>query len=459
MKQQIYDRVAGMLNHSGAQPADVNRFTHVMNDEQSFTRRLFLQTLGIGTAGLLLPTGLAYAQTSNQVLTPLPDFTGPTPNPFWNSVSTLVSYPQKVPLLRLTDRPVQLETPRHYFATAFTPNDAFFVRWHLDEIPTAVNLEKWRLQIEGNIDKPLSLSLADLIKNYTAVSVAAVCQCAGNSRSFFQPRIPGGQWGHGAMGNATWTGVRLRDLLNTAGLKTGSLQVQFEGLERGKNPSESSGRRYLKSLDVTDPVIDESLIAYLMNGEPLPMLNGFPVRLVVPGKFSTYWTKALSVIRILTEADKSFWMDSGYKIPDTPRGHTTPQDVKDKKVKMVPIGAINMPVRSFIITPDGASKMPAGLPITVRGIAFSGYGGVAQVEFSNDEGKTWQPTKLGEDYGVHSFRLWEHVWTPTKPGRYILAVRAKDGKGNLQLDEGVWNPSGYLWNKIERQEIVVGSAG
>lgn len=455
-QQKIHDRVVGMLTHNGAQPEDIDRFSHMMCDEQSFTRRVFLQTLGMSTAGVLWP---AHATTSNQAMTALPEFTGPDPNPFWNSIGPFVNYQQKVPLLRLTDRSVQLETPRHYFATAFTPNEAFFVRWHLDDIPTAVNLEKWRLTVEGNVEKPLSISLTEMIKNYGAISVAAVCQCAGNSRSRFQPRVPGGQWGNGAMGNATWTGVRLQDLLNTVGVKGGSLQIQFEGLDRGRGKEGSGAHRYLKSLDLNDPVINECIIAYLMNGEPLPMLNGFPVRLVVPGKFATYWTKALSTIRILTEEDKSFWMDPAYKMPDTPRGHTTPQDVKEKKVKMIPVGKVNMPVRSFIITPDGSSKIPVGLPIMVRGLAFSGYGGIRKVEFSEDDGKTWQETKLGQDYGEHSFRLWEHTWSPKSPGRYLLAVRATDGKNNLQTDEVIWNPSGYLWNKIERQEIVVGNAG
>jgi DMSO/TMAO reductase YedYZ molybdopterin-dependent catalytic subunit len=194
-----------------------------------------------------------------------------------------------------------------------------------------------------------------------------------------------------------------------------------------------------------------------MNGEPLPMLNGFPVRLVVPGYFATYWMKCLSWIRVLDAPDENFWVKTAYRIPDTPRGNTTPEDVKAGTVKTIPIA--RMPVRSFLISPDGDSKVPAGLSVTLRGIAFSGQGRVVKVEFSEDSAKTWKEARLGEDHGPYSFRTWEATWTPKTPGHYTLAVRATDEKGNVQPDEGVWNPGGYLWNKIERQEIVVGKAG
>lgn len=416
-------------------------------------RRRLLKLLGAGSLlGALRP---ALAQTSAQTEEALPTFTGPGPNPYWNGVNPFVTYPQKLPLLRLTDRPVQLETPRHYFRTAFTPNEAFYVRYHLDEIPNEVDLTKWRLQVEGNVEKPLSLSFQDLVRNFTPVSIAAVNQCSGNSRSRFQPRVPGGQWGNGAMGNALWTGVRLKDLLKAAGVKPGTVQIQFEGLDRGRGPENLGSGRFLKSLDWDDPALDEAIVAYLMNGEPLPMLNGFPVRLVVPGKFATYWLKHLTWIRALTQEDKNFWMATAYRIPDTPNGSTTPEDVAAGKVKTVPIGKVNMPVRSFIVDPDGSYPLVVGLPAKVRGVAFSGHGKIVKVEVSLDGGQTWRQAALGPDYGKYSFRTYEFTWTPTAPGKYTLAVRATDEKGNVQPDAGVWNPGGYLWNKIERQEVVV----
>jgi len=427
--------------------------------ERCLSRRGLLKLLGMASSGIAASRWLAPDATMAQQPSPekiMEPFSGPSANPHWNSLGPYISEPQKAPLILLTDRPVQLETPRHYFRTAFTPNEAFYVRWHLDGIPNAVDLKEWKLQIEGNVNKPLALTLPDLMQKFKPVSLAAVNQCSGNSRSRLLPRVPGGQWGNGAMGNAMWTGVRLRELLDMAGVKSGSLQVQFQGLETGQGPAGLGSNLFLKSLDLKNPVLDECLVAYLMNGEPLPMLNGFPVRLVVPGYFATYWTKCLSWIRVLTAPDENFWMKTGYRMPDTPRGNTTPDDVKAGKVKTIPLE--RFPVRSFFITPDGSSKIPSGMNVTLRGIAFSGFGAVNRVEISDDGGKNWTAAKLGENHGAYSFRTWEAPWTAESPGHHSLAVRATDEKGNTQPDEPVWNPGGYLWNRIERQEIVVGNA-
>ena len=142
-----------------------------------------------------------------------------------------VTEPQKAPLILLTDLAVQLETPRHYFRTVFTPNEAFYVRWHLGEIPNAVDLAEWKLRVEGNVNKPAAFSLSDLMEKFKPASIAAVNQCSGNSRSRLQPRVPGGQWGNGAMGNAMWTGVRLRDLLDAAGVKVNDIAVRSASLD------------------------------------------------------------------------------------------------------------------------------------------------------------------------------------------------------------------------------------
>ena len=426
---------------------------------RSLSRRNLLKLLGLTGGGLVASgwpwDGTVMAQEASRA-TALESFTGPGANPHWNSVGPYLTEPQKVPLILLTDRPVQLETPRHYFRTAFTPNEAFYVRWHLEGIPNRVDLKQWKLQVEGNVKKSLALSLADLTEKFKPVSVAAVNQCSGNSRSRLQPRVPGAQWGNGAMGNALWTGVRLREILDLAGVKSGSLQLQYQGLETGQGPAGFGSNLFLKSLDLANPVVNECIVAYLMNGEPLPMLNGFPVRLVVPGYFATYWTKCLTWIRVLDAPDENDWMKTAYRAPDTPRGNTSPEDVKAGKVKTVPLE--RFPVRSFLISPDGSSKIPAGLSVTLRGIAFSGYGRVNRVEISDDGGHTWTDAVLGEDHGAYSFRTWEIPWKAKSPGRYSLAVRATDEKGNTQPDEPVWNPGGYLWNRVERQEFVVGNA-
>src|SRR5579864_7995433 len=309
---------------------------------RSISRRDAFKLLGTVGGGLALgkwfDTGntaaLAQERLDPKAIEP---FTGPGPNPHWNSIGPYVTEPQKAPLILLTDRPVQLETPRSYFQTAFTPNDAFYVRWHLPEIPNRVDLADWKLRIEGNVNKSIALSLKELMEKFKPISLAAVNQCSGNSRSRFQPRVAGGQWGNGAMGNAMWTGVRLRELLDAAGVKPGSAQVQFQGLETGPGPKGFPSNVFLKSLDLTNPVIDESIVAYQMNGEAMPLLNGFPVRLVVPGYFATYWTKCLTWIRVLAKPDENFWTKTAYRIPDTPRGNTTPEEMKAGNVLTKPI--------------------------------------------------------------------------------------------------------------------------
>jgi len=424
-------------------------------DRSGFSRRSLLKLLGAGSGALALLSEGLRAALPQRPPERLQTFTGPGANPHWNSVGPFFTEPQKDPLILLTDRPVQLETPRHFLGSAFTPNSEFYVRWHLDELPNVVDLSAWRLRIEGNVEKPFSLSMADLMKRFKPVSIAAANQCSGNSRSRFQPRVAGGQWGNGAMGNALWTGVPLKELLDAAGVKSGSVQVQFDGLDQGKGPEGLGSHKFLKSLDLNNPVLAECLVAYTMNGEPLPLLNGFPTRLVVPGYFATYWVKSLAHIRVLDKPDENFWMKTGYRVPDTPRGTTTPEEIKAGTVKTIPVG--KMPVRSFLISPDGSTKIPEEMPVTLRGIAFSGFGRVTKVEISTND-KVWREASLGEDYGQYSFRTWDISWTPPRPGRYSILVRATDEKGNIQPDEGVWNPGGYLWNKIEREEFVVGTA-
>ena len=234
--------------------------------ERCLSRRNLLKLLGMASGDLVAGgwgnSGLLLAQDPARAAA-IETFTGPGANPHWNSVGPYLTEPQKVPLILLTDRPVQLETPRHYFRTEFTPNEAFYVRWHLEGIPNRVDLKQWKLHVEGNVNKPLALNYSELTEKFKPVSVAAVNQCSGNSRSRLQPRVPGAQWGNGAMGNALWTGVRLREILDMAGVKSGSLQLQFQGLETGEGPAGAASNIFQKSLDLANPVVDECIVAYL----------------------------------------------------------------------------------------------------------------------------------------------------------------------------------------------------
>lgn len=359
----------------------------------------------------------------------------------------LVRYPEKTDLILLTSRPPQLETPMKYFDRAITPNEAFFVRYHITPIPTTVDLDTWRLRISGLVDRPLALSLDDLRSKFPRVAVTAVNQCSGNSRGRFSPRVLGGEWGDGAMGNAQWAGARLKDVLAMAGVRQGAVQVTFDGLDKPAYPSVPD---FVKSLDVTRVMEDpEVLVAYEMNGRALPMLNGFPARLVVPGWYATYWVKNLSEITVIDHIFEQFWMKPAYRIPDTPCGCVEPGTAP---VRTVPINRLT--VRSFIAVPERGALVPVGRPVSLKGIAFdSGYG-IREVQVSDDGGVTWRRADLGADLGRYSFREWSAEWTPSRPGTQRLMVRAFNRIGESQGHEPLWNPAGYLRNVIEQVEVT-----
>jgi sulfite dehydrogenase (cytochrome) subunit A len=358
----------------------------------------------------------------------------------------LVRYPQKTDLILLTDRPPQLETPLHYFENDLTPNDAFFVRWHLAGIPTTVDTRTFRLAVSGRVKKPLQLSLHDLQTKFEPASVVALCQCAGNSRGLFEPRVAGGQWGNGAMGNARWKGVRLKDVLDAAGVQPETMQVGLHGLDAAPLPQMP---RFEKSLSIEHARDGEVLIAYEMNGAPLPMLNGFPIRLVVPGWYATYWVKSLSSITALDQPLKTFWMDTAYRIPDNPGAEEAPQQLA--KVT-VPIS--RMSVHSIFVRPAPGEQLSVGTAYTIKGVANDGGSGIKVVEVSTDDGKTWSEAKLGNDLGKNSWRQWQMQWTPPAKGSYRLLVKATANDGRQQVT-AQWNRSGYQRDVTEHVDVVV----
>ena len=394
-----------------------------------FDRRQFIKGAGglaAVLAGARLTRGRAWAQSAEL--------------PFANGARSLVQYPQKRPLIRLTERPPQLETPFGVFDDGpLTPNDAFFVRYHLADIPHEIDPDTFRLEIDGKVKQALSLSLKDL-KALPATEIVAVNQCSGNSRGFFQPRVPGGQMGNGAMGNARWKGVPLKLVLDKAGVQAGARQVVLQGLDKPVIPATPD---FAKALELDHARDGEVMLAWAMNGADLPWLNGYPLRVVVPGYYGTYWMKHVNQITVIDTELDNFWMKTAYRIPDNecacvPAG--------SKPDKTVPIARLD--VRSFITNLQDGAAIKAGASTPVRGIAFDGGHGIKEVALSSDGGKTWRATQLGRELGKYSFRTWQTT-VKLAAGAQALMVRATSRSGEIQPMEPRWNPAGYMRNAIE----------
>jgi DMSO/TMAO reductase YedYZ molybdopterin-dependent catalytic subunit len=395
------------------------------------SRRRFLVGAGVvGSASLLAGNSALAAIARSAVL------------PFGNGERPLTdAFPQKGKMLLQRNRPPLLETPFDVFDKGvFTPNDRFYVRWHLPDIPTEINAEAFRLNVRGNVGKPLSLSLKDLMHDFEQVEIAAVNQCSGNSRGLFNPRVAGAEWGNGAMGNARWTGVRLKDVLDRAGVSEGSLQVRFNGLDGGILPGTPDFKR---SVDIDHARDGEVMIAYGMNGQALPLLNGFPIRLIVPGWYAAYWVKMLNDIEVLFKPDDNYWMTTAYLIPDTPGANVAPGD---KTFKKIPIN--RMVPRSFFTNVRDGDTVHAGHEQLLRGIAFGGDAGISKVLWSRDQGQNWLPATLEEDHGKYSFRRWSARYAP-QAGDETVLVKAVNSNGLEQPMTPNWNPSGFMRNVVE----------
>ena len=364
--------------------------------------------------------------------------------PFDNGERPLVKYPQKRPMIGLTSRPPQLETPFAVFNDGpITPNNAFFVRYHLANIPTDIDPDTFSLEVKGKVDRPLKLSLKEIRKLW-AVELVAVNQCSGNSRGFFEPRVAGGQLGNGAMGNARWRGVPLKTVLDMAGVQQGARQVTFNGMD---GPVLDKTPDFVKALDIDHARDGEVMLAYGMNGDELPLLNGFPLRLVVPGYYGTYWVKHLNEITVIDDIFDGFWMKSAYRIPDTPCNCVEPGTAPKATI---PINRFT--VRSFITNVAGGAKLKAG-NTRLKGIAFDGGSGIKEVAVSIDGGKSWLPAKLGKDFGKYAFREWS-LSVKLAAGPSDLKVRATSNAGEVQPMEPRWNPAGYLRNVVETIRVT-----
>ncbi|MCK9372828.1 MAG: molybdopterin-dependent oxidoreductase [Sulfuricurvum sp.] len=394
-------------------------------------------------AGLILGAStLLGKETSQKIVTESHEFVPPT-----------IAFPEKKPLKVISDRPPLLESPRDIFTRAITPNDQFFVRWHMPDIPTYIDLNEFRLQVQGAVETPLSLSVDDLKSKFEPVEITSVLQCGGNSRKYYAATgqaTHGVQWGHGAMGCAIWKGVRLKDILNRAGVKGSARFVGVNGLEK---PAVDETPKFFREMEIDEALSGEIIVAYSMNGEDLPYLNGFPLRLVIPGHFSDSWVKMLSEITVMDQYRKSFFMDVAYTVPDNDCECVI--SGSDFEYKRKPIAV--MKVKSVIGYPTPNTIIKKGSRVKVTGVAFDQGKGIKEVMISVDGGKSWSPTALEKDYGKFAYRPWTFVWEPKAKGEYTIMVRAINRIGNIQpLPEDIgWNAGGYQYNAVDSVNVKI----
>jgi DMSO/TMAO reductase YedYZ molybdopterin-dependent catalytic subunit len=405
-------------------------------------RRKFLQAVGSAVAFAAGPPRLAGAAEKLALPAGLPAGVYDT--------AVLDALPGKKPLIKLTYRPPNYETPSSYFASPITPNDAFFVRYHLAIIPDAIDVKSWKLRLGGEgAASPLQLGMEELRRDFEQVEIAAVCQCSGNRRGFSDPHVPGVQWGPGAMGSAVWRGVRLKDLLAKAGVRKEAVEIVLDGAD---GPVLDKTPDFIKSIPLSKALDENTLIAFEMNGQPLPHWNGFPARLVLPGWTATYWMKHLVSITAVTKPFDGFWVKSAYRIPV---GRFPLVQHFQSQVTEANEPITEMVVNSIIAMPAEGHRMRPGQAVDVRGVAWDGGYGIRRVEVSIDGGQSWREAPLGKDYGRFAFRPWSFRFAPAKPGTYRVMVKASNVIGQTQAEALIFNPAGYHNNVIRPLTIIV----
>jgi len=386
------------------------------------TRRTFLKSLsGAAIGAAVLARWLAWAQTTGQ--------------------SSSINLPGEDGMIVRSVRFLDLETPVEYFDTWLTPVSHFFIRNHMHE-PVEVNAEDWRFRVGGEVDKPGTFSLKELAE-LPIHSVVNTLECAGNGRGLYRPQVPGIQWQKGAVGTARFSGPRLADILQRAGVKSSGKHVMFRGLDEvpGKVPP------FIRSIPIEKALDSDTLIATHMNGAPLPKHHGFPARALVPGWICAASCKWLAEIKILESEFVGNFMSPGYRFPNQA---VKPGDsVKPEDTHVV----TGLNVKSVISGPIDGSSLKSG-KVAVHGAAWAGEADIVKVEISIDGGSIWNPATLGRQRSRYAWRLWAYTWN-AKGGDYVLQSRATDSHGRVQPSEAVWNPSGYLYNAIDQVKIHV----
>jgi DMSO/TMAO reductase YedYZ molybdopterin-dependent catalytic subunit len=352
-----------------------------------------------------------------------------------------VSAVQQLPKDRLIIRspnPQDLETPAHLLTSWLTPNDLFYVRSHF--YTPSVSSNDWKLIVD-----PLEVTLIDL-QRFERVTQVVTLECAGNGRAFFDPPVPGVQWEKGAVGTASWEGIRLADVLRAAGIRSSGRYVWLDGADRGIGLAPD----FIRSLPIEKALDPATLLAFRMNGDPLPVPHGFPLRAVVPGWEGAYSLKWLTHIRVSAQDHDGPFVQTGYRRPVRP---VTPGAMVPS-ADMVPVK--ELPIKSLITSLVAGALVPDN-EVRVAGFAWVGDAEVERVDVSTDGGRTWVAARLTGERAPYAWREFSHTWTPPHPGSFVVLSRATDTRGRTQPIVPDWNPSGYLWNAVDQVRINVGA--
>jgi DMSO/TMAO reductase YedYZ molybdopterin-dependent catalytic subunit len=414
-------------------------------DALAFGRRGFLRGASLATMAAAVGAPIAFADRMPAGLIPAALAQGGQQGP------RLLNLQGKAQLVVLGDRPLVAETPEHMLDDDTTPTDKFFIR-NNGQIPDATaNADAWKLRIDGEVNSAIELTLAELRQRFQPVSYFLQLECGGNGRSQFVPEARGNQWTNGGMGLARWTGVRLRDVLQAAGLKSTATYTANYGADphlsgATDRPSISRGVRLAKAMD------EHSLIVWAMNDQPLPVIHGGPLRLLMPGWAGSVSHKWVTRIQIRDrEHDGPGMTGTNYRMPVVPIVPGSNHDGRGFRILE------SMPVRSIITSPANGAELPNGMrQISLRGAAWAGDLAVRSVEISIDYGATWRPANLGQPRNRYDWQRWTAQVALPSQGYYEIWCRATDANGLGQPHvAGNWNPQGYGANAIHRVAVLV----
>lgn len=412
----------------------------VFGRETHKDRRGFLRGAGLATMGAMLGASIPFHRNYPAGLIPaaLADD------------SEMAFFKTKDGLTLLNDRPINAETPPHLLDDAVTPNNRHFVRNNgvVPDIAYSMDASDWRLTIDGEVNTPLEFSLEELKSKFENVTLKLQIECGGNGRAAFNPPARGNQWTLGAIGNAEWTGVRYADVLKAAGVRDSAIYTAHYSLD-GHLSGDPEKLPISRGVPIAKAMEAHSIIAFAMNGEPIPALHGFPVRTICPGwagSTSQKWLRRIELRNVVHDGPKM--TGTSYRVPYYPVAPGTKVDKADFKIMEA------MPVKSLITTPQ-TNQSIAERRMALRGHAWAGDNSVSRVDISHDFGATWTEADLAPPPNPYSWQSWSAEVTFPEKGYYEVWARATDDKGNSQPFAINWNPKGYLNNSMHRIAVTV----